>query len=180
MIFLEILAIAVGVIIALTLMVVGLVEAPWPVLLVLLLAGWYSLQRLSIQNEALVNSASKPIVREDAGAESAEQQSTSFSKFVAKQIAVRSQNQAAPVADQETESGLKYRGVSYQPDSTEPQSSETTVHQPDQETASFRGKYRGRNWKRPTVSSTDSQPHLQVRYRGHKVASSNDAHDSKQ
>lgn len=138
MIFLELLAIAVGVIVALALMVVGLVEAPWPILLVLLLAGWYSLQRLSIQNEALVNLASKPTVGEDAETESTEPQSTkstNFSRFVAKSGAVRSQNQAAPVANQETESSLKYRGVSYHHDATEPQSSEATANQPNQEAA---------------------------------------------
>lgn len=180
MIFLELLAIAVGVIIALALMVVGLVEAPWPVLLVLLLAGWYSLQRLSIQNEALVNSASKPTVGEEAGSEPVEQQeqqSIGFSKFVAKQIAVRSRDQTLNIADQEAEADLKYRGVSYHHDSTESQSA-AVVNQPDQETASFKGKYRGRDWKRLTVSPAESQTHLEVRYRGHKVASSNGSNDS--
>lgn len=178
MIFFELLAIAVGVIVALTLMAVGLVEAPWPVLLVLLLAGWYSLQRLSIQNETLINSASKPTVGENSEAKSTELQSTDFSQFVAKQIAVRSQNQAANIVDQETESSLKYRGISYQHDSAESLSSDAPVNQPNQEAAN--GKYRGQNWQRRTVSPTESQPHLEVRYRGHRVASSNGADDSNQ
>ncbi len=174
MIFLELLAIAVGVIVAGTLMVIGLVEAPWPILLVLLLVGWYSLQRLSTQNEALVNSVSEP-TGEGTKSESADHQLTKLNKLVAKQTTVRSLDPATDIAGQVTESGLKYRGISYCHDSADQQLLDTD-DQPDQKTVSLNGKYRGRNWKRPTGSSAESQPQFEVRYRGHKVTSDRPDH----
>lgn len=93
MIFLELLAIAVGVVIAFTLMIVGLVEAPWPVLLVLLIVGWYSLQRLSNQTKIAADltpepTAEEPVEEDDT--KTAHRPATAIKQFVLEQIAVRS------------------------------------------------------------------------------------------
>ena len=182
MIFLELLAIAVGVIVAGTLLVVGLVEAPWPVLLVLLLVGWYFLQRLSTRNETLVNSVSNS-TDEETQPKSAERQLSKLSKLIAKQSPVRLPDQTTGITDQDAEqdleSGLKYRGISYHHDATDQQLLDAD-DQPDQKTVSFKGKYRGRNWKRLTVSTAESQPQFEVRYRGHKVVLSNGSDHSDQ
>ncbi|MGP1385701.1 MAG: DUF4278 domain-containing protein [Thainema sp.] len=178
MIFLELLAIAIGVAVAGTLMVVGLVEAPWPVLLVLLLAGLYSLQRLSTQNEALVNMMAKPTVEKTAPEPTEHQakklDSTKLNQVVAKQVDMRSQDQIAAVASQDTEADLKYRGVSYHHEQSALEASSQTANQQNGDSSTpVKGKYRGRDWQRLTVFADESQIRPTVRYRGHRVASFN-------
>ena len=53
MIFLALLAMAIGTLLVLSLVLVGLVEAPWPVLLVGLLAALYGLQRELTESQAM-------------------------------------------------------------------------------------------------------------------------------
>jgi hypothetical protein len=124
MVFLALLAIAIGVLLSLALVLVGLVEAPWPVLLVGLLVAFYGLQRLLGESQAeeglgeieLSQPSPKPRVK-------------------------------SPVPDAETETAispddqvLTYRGIRYRV--TKPQGHEIPEHTPLVE-----GTYRGHHWQ---------------------------------
>lgn len=155
MVFLAILAIAIGAITALMLMVVGLVEMPWPFLLMLLIGGLYSLQKLSLQSYAFMDTQ-------------ATQQDPGHLKGGDEQK--QSTGTQTTVNVEQTHDALRYRGVRYsqeQPampiESTDNDSPRPVLPQPIQ------GKYRGQQWQRSPLSEPTPTASSEIKYRGHKV-----------
>jgi hypothetical protein len=128
MTFITLLAIAVGIISAAGLMVVGLVEAPWQVLLLGLLAALYGLQR-QVWASDLVAQASRPADPAPAALEGAAAPSTELSKD-------HGAVEGSAEGDQ-----LTYRGILYRTHQSAPE----TV---DPGTAKTEGIYRGQRWQR--------------------------------
>ena len=128
MTFLPLLAIAVGIISAAGLMVVGLVEAPWQVLLLGLLVALYGLQR-QVWASDLVAQASRPADPASAALEGAAAPSTEPSKD-------HGAVEGSAEGDQ-----LTYRGIPYRTHQSAPE----TV---DPGTAKTEGIYRGQRWQR--------------------------------
>jgi hypothetical protein len=151
MVFLALLAIALGVLLALTLVLVGLVEAPWPVLLIGLLAALYGLQRELTESQAVIPpkiTVSKP---------------TSPG---------RDDKPESKVPEKETNSDgedvLTYRGIRYRV--SKPPTHDSHSHEAE---TLVEGIYRGQHWQRWT-SESDGSPQDQTKeseitYRGHKI-----------
>ncbi|MBD2111649.1 MULTISPECIES: hypothetical protein [Cyanophyceae] len=131
MTFITLLATAVGIVSAIALIVVGLVEAPWQLLLFGLLAALYGLQRqiLAIESVAEVGSV---VVPTDVSA-----QKTATSPQP-KQAEVSITDSSSALESESKE--LIYRGIRYsasQPENPPPLSDKK-----------IEGIYRGRPWKR--------------------------------
>ncbi len=132
MAFLAILALTVGAVLLICMGFVGLIEAPWPVLLLLLLSAFYGIQRLSDGQSPVGDplplppdgvTLAPPPVPEDPS--------------------------SSPDPNQ-----LVYRGVPYKPHSaTVPQTEEDAVA-PEAEPIVLEGTYRGCRWRKsiPPIS----------------------------
>ena len=151
MVFLALFAIAVGAFTGLLLMFVGLVEAPWQILLVLLIAGLYSLQRISAETENLPTVLSN--IRET------NIQETDIRKKPEQPIA----KETIQKDTIQPEKGLQYRGARY-PEHHDDAASATDSPQV------VEGTYRGHHWQRSQSAPSNSSPPMEVTYRGHKVA----------
>jgi hypothetical protein len=159
MVLLALLALAIGGLAILALVIIGLVEAPWPLLLVGLLAALYGLQRLlseSYQSSSFLEasistpawqSESKPSnpVSDSTGPETAPKETS---------------------ANEDVE--LVYRGIRYHLST-----SEKSPPQPTQVDDEVGGMYRGQPWHRKVAKSNPAsvhgEPGDEVVYRGHKV-----------
>lgn len=138
MIFIKLLATAVGIVSAIALVVVGLVEAPWQLLLIGLLAALYGLQRQiwACESATQVGSA---IVPTDLNT-----QNSSVLPGPA-QVEASSSNNSAIAASEEQEQEaegeeLIYRGIRYRPSQPE-----NLPPLPDKK---IEGIYRGQPWER--------------------------------
>jgi hypothetical protein len=149
-VLLVLLALTSGVAIVLSLMVVGLLEAPWPILLSLLFLGFFGLQRLTAHATDLT--ASLPTTKTQASSEP---------------------EQPTPPEIQASESQadgqtFTYRGVKYR----SPSSAQPATDEPPSITE---GVYRGQRWQRTNHSDatqqlppSSDQP-SELKYRGHRV-----------
>lgn len=147
MVLLALLAMAIGGLLVLSLVLVGLFEAPWPILLVGLLAALYGLQRLLPEGQGLASLAevepASPVAEPQPGQEQ--------------------QNRGKAAADNDM---LTYRGIRYR--TAQPHDAETHTAEP-----SVEGIYRGQHWQRGADASADSQSSAakasEITYRGHKI-----------
>lgn len=133
MVLIALLAIATGVFLVLCLVLVGLIETPWPVLLGGLLLAFYGLQRLSQQNPV-----PPPIEVKQAAQAKGSQAANPPS---------------APVSPAISDEELVYRGVRYSPHKPTLVTDNTTV---------VEGMYRGQRWHRfrmPAPASQNKTPH---------------------
>lgn len=143
-VLLLLLALTSGVAILLGVMVVGLLEAPWPVLVSLLGLGFWGLQRLAVHATDWDSSLDV--------------------------LSAQSSPEQAPAAQSEESATdhptLTYRGVKYHsPSTTEPSHDEPTT---------IEGVYRGQPWRRSSGDASaqtpsSSEPSSEIIYRGHKV-----------
>jgi hypothetical protein len=157
MVLLALLAIAIGVLLALALVLVGLVEAPWPVLLVGLLAALYGLQRELIESQA-----SSPL------SDIERSQDMELSQHLPNPPAKPQEDPAdntPPDNAGQTDEVLTYRGIRYRvsrPDDHSNHDNDTLVE----------GIYRGQHWQR-WRSTSDGPNHpadtSEITYRGKKV-----------
>lgn len=148
MVFLALLAIAIGVLLALSLVLIGLLEAPWPVLLVGLLVALYGLQRVLGDGQDMplgemdLSDPSPPLTTPKSG------------------------GKEAPPGDQNEL--LTYRGIRYQV----AKSPEPSHPDHDPETL-VEGIYRGQHWQRwrtqPSDNPEATSESAEITYRGHKV-----------
>lgn len=144
-VLLILLALTSGVAILLGLMVVGLLEAPWPILMSSLFLGLFGLQRLAAN-----------AIEWDSDLEASETQVS--------QEKARSVPPESPADDSST---FTYRGVKYRsPSSTKP----TVEEQP----TITEGIYRGQPWRRSSADTSKQAPPSseqppELKYRGHKV-----------
>ncbi|HZG39102.1 MAG TPA: DUF4278 domain-containing protein [Nodosilinea sp.] len=129
MAFITLLAIAVGITSALGLVVVGLVEAPWQVLLLGLLAALYGLQR-QIEASQSVAQAS-----ELEGAQAIASNVTPATPACPESAQASDENGSNP-SDEGHE--LTYRGIRYR----------MTQPTPEASTPKVEGIYRGQRWRR--------------------------------
>ncbi|NJL44630.1 MAG: hypothetical protein HC922_00485 [Leptolyngbyaceae cyanobacterium SM2_3_12] len=157
MTFLALLTMAMGVMLALALGLVGLVETPWPVLLVGLLIAFYSRQRLlgddpdlepSSKVEAELADFRTDFKAGDVGTSPATAPSTP-------QVARSTSPEPGPEPGNEGQSSptpplkeeLTYRGIRYriaQPEAPQTSGSETSKPEP----SVIEGIYRGQRWRR--------------------------------
>jgi len=147
MVFLALLAIAIGVLLVFFLVLVGLVEAPWPVLVLGLLFTLYGLQRMVAEKQPLSLVDIEPQPPADLAApEKVDSTETSPSK----------------------EEVLTYRGIRYRV----AKAPEQDDHSHDDETL-VEGIYRGQHWQRWRATSAENPEacadHSEITYRGHKV-----------
>ena len=155
MVFLALLAIAISVLLAISLVLVGLVEAPWPVLLIGLLAALYGLQRELSESQAIASSVeaetSQPQPEKPSKAEPFSQDSPD-----------------KPSADEDL---LTYRGIRYRV-SKPPEPDRGPSQNHDNDTL-VEGTYRGQHWQRwrhqADGAAKDSSNASEITYRGHKV-----------
>ncbi|MEA5450334.1 DUF4278 domain-containing protein [Leptolyngbya sp. CCNP1308] len=135
MTFIKLLATAVGIVSAIALVVVGLVEAPWQLLLIGLLVALYGLQRQiwACESASQVDSALLPT---DLNA-----RNSSVSTGSAQIEASSSNNSAIAASDPQEAEGeeLIYRGIRYRPSQSD------TPPPPDEK---VEGIYRGQPWER--------------------------------
>lgn len=154
MTFLALLAMTIGVLLALALALVGLIEAPWPVLLVGLLVAFYSLQRLLGDGPELLPPST--IGADGSGPDGSDIQSVGPApsaithRSKASPSAKTGQAGAAPGEDSPPSSltsaageELTYRGIRYR--AVKGTSSET---EPKSESTEVGGIYRGQRWWR--------------------------------
>lgn len=146
MILLVLLALTSVVAIFLGLMVVGLFEAPWPILLSLLFVGLFGLQRLAARATAGDNSwaaAQAPTSAETEQPEPSEASANDGTTFT-------------------------YRGVKYRSTTSPPPAS-------DEQPTITEGIYRGQPWRRTSTDASKQPPSseqpTELRYRGHRVNS---------
>ena len=139
MAFLSLLATAVGILSAMGLVVVGLVEAPWPVLLTGLLAALYGLQRVvNGGGEAQMLGMS---LRLPSPSQTVEHKAPESAAGPAP--ATSPTTATAPPADTAPDTyELTYRGIRYQVKKAPPAS----AAEPDDKPAE--GIYRGQRWRR--------------------------------
>jgi len=143
-VLLILLALTSGVAILLGLAVVGLLEAPWPVLMSFLFFGLLGLQRLAAR-----------AISWDSNLEASETQVS--------QVRERS---APPESPDDDSSTFTYRGVKYRsPSSTKPSA--------DEPPTITEGIYRGQPWRRSSADTSQQSPSAEqppeLKYRGHKV-----------
>lgn len=136
MTFITLLATAVGIVSAIALVVVGLVEAPWQLLLIGLLAALYGLQRQVWACESITQ-VGGAIVPTDLKA-----QNSSVLPSPTQVEAGSSTNSAIAASEQPESEGeeLIYRGIRYRPSQPE-----NLPPLPDKKTE---GIYRGQPWER--------------------------------
>lgn len=136
MTFIMLLATAVGIVSAIALVVVGLVEAPWQLLLIGLLAALYGLQRQIWACESITQVKSA-IVPTDLNA-----QNSSVLPSPAQVEASPPNNSAIAASEQQESDGeeLIYRGIRYRPSQAE-----APPPLPDEK---IEGIYRGQPWER--------------------------------
>ncbi len=152
MVFLALLAIAIGVLLVLSLVLVGLVEAPWPVLLVGLLAAFYGLQRELTESQKFDSLTDLEIPQRPTESATPPSHGAEFPEPSEEQVS----------HDDET---LTYRGIRYRVSKHH----ETEAPQGD---TLIEGTYRGQHWQRrpPTAGTANhSSDTSEVTYRGHKV-----------
>ncbi|PSR19521.1 hypothetical protein C8255_01770 [filamentous cyanobacterium CCP3] len=146
MAFITLLATAVGIISALGLVIVGLVETPWQVLLLGLLAALYALQR-QIRASELVAQASD--IAPDA----------TVAKVSAQPDPIEIASTASAVAEATTDVAddgyeLTYRGIRYRSSHTSPETTSTAKSEGDSSASAntpantVEGIYRGQRWQR--------------------------------
>ncbi|WP_008314254.1 hypothetical protein [Leptolyngbya sp. PCC 6406] len=132
MAFLALLALTVGAVLLICMGFVGLVEAPWPVLLLLLLSAFYGIQRLSDEQSPVGDhrplppdgvTLAPPPVSEDQS--------------------------SSPDSNQ-----LVYRGVPYKPHSADVSQAGEDAVAPEAEPIVLEGTYRGCRWRKsiPPIS----------------------------
>jgi hypothetical protein len=155
MIFLALLAMAIGVLLVLALVLVGLVEAPWPVLLVGLLAALYGLQRELAESQAM-----PPDIAVANHSDPAEEKHHSPPSTA---TATESNSSSSDDGNILTYRGIRYSVAQPKPQKTSSHESEDLVE----------GVYRGHHWQRwQTDTAPDPHPPSQdseITYRGHKV-----------
>lgn len=143
-VLLILLALTSGVAILLGVMVVGLMEAPWPILLSVLFMGLFGLQRLAVR----VAEGNEEIAAWRAPAN------------VAKGPPV------APEAAADDRPTFTYRGIKYHP-------SALTQPPTDEPPTITEGVYRGQRWQRASADAANPTPasgrSLDIKYRGHRV-----------
>lgn len=148
-VFLGMLAIAVSTVLALFLGLVGLLEAPWQVLLGMLLIALYGIQRVSAA--ASMNAVAVP--HQDA-----------HSEAIAPDREAGEKNTAPE--DQADEETMTYRGVPYQ---SKPDTSELAADD-SADTIKLEGVYRGCHWQKSVparLQPQETDPH--ITYRGKKI-----------
>lgn len=136
MTFITLLATAVGIVSAIALVIVGLVEAPWQLLLIGLLAALYGLQRQIWASESITQVGSA-VLPTDLNVESSSVLTNPS------QVEVSTPNNSSIAAPEEKEAEGKeliYRGIRYRPSQPE-----NLPPQPDEKIA---GVYRGQPWER--------------------------------
>ena len=150
------LALAFGGFVVLLVLGIGIFEAPWPVLLGILIIGLLAIQWLSSQGRAIASSSLQP----DGSASDSHASAESIQ----------------PATQSESEPHLVYRGIPYndrnhndvrpeEGDSVTPLGSEHAS-----EPESIQGVYRGQHWHHEnTVNSTQEGPLPDITYRGQKV-----------
>ncbi|MBE9158935.1 hypothetical protein IQ265_19150 [Nodosilinea sp. LEGE 06152] len=142
MAFITLLATAVGIVSALGLVIVGLVEAPWQVLLLGLLAALYALQR-QIQASELVAQASDIVPPEAIAADAP------LDKPNPAGTAESTPGEEAEAAVEAGDAGyeLTYRGIRYR--SSHPSPGASATAKPEGDAAeTTEGIYRGQRWQR--------------------------------
>jgi hypothetical protein len=159
MVFLALLAIAIGVLLAISLVLVGLIEAPWPVLLVGLLAALYGLQRVLVESQALplseIELQSKP---------------QSKTSVLPRDPSTSGIGLSQADSQSQEEDMLTYRGIHYRV----AKAPEQTSRDHNDETL-VEGVYRGQHWQRwranhsAAESSDQTSDASEITYRGHKV-----------
>jgi hypothetical protein len=164
MVFLLILAIALGGLMALALLVVGLVEAPWPVLLVGLLAALYGLQRLRSDSD-------KPAAFTNLSVVTPGWQSEQANHGISQLFLAQTDVPVAPPADptpSDDSDELVYRGIHYHPSTP----SHTPMPQLGKDVM-VEGVYRGKHWQHKLATEKDAAPPADTTdalvYRGHRV-----------
>jgi hypothetical protein len=148
-VFLGMLVIAVSTVLALFLGLVGLLEAPWPVLLGILLVALYAIQRVSVSANTLdAMAASPPATNAEAvtAGRTTDRKSTSVK-----------------TVDEDT---MTYRGVPYQP---KPEVADPTADD-SADTIKLEGVYRGCHWQKSVpahLQPKEADP--DITYRGKKI-----------
>lgn len=157
-------------------LVVGVVEAPWPILLLILVGGLVAMQRLSMQRSpsadllADVNPFRLGIQPPQSPSPSESQRSDNPSPQSSDVPP-----QASSTSDAQVDSIRTYRGVSYDQKTTEPSAVPLTDDAPfDGAQTSpplVEGTYRGQHWQHPRMSSPaeTSQVFAELTYRGVKI-----------
>lgn len=145
MVFITLLATAVGIVSVLGLVIVGLVEAPWQVLLLGLLTALYALQR-QIRASELVAQASD-IAPPQAIAPNATLTSAP-ARLGRTEIAESTSGEEAEVAVEADDAGyeLTYRGIRYR--SSPPPGTSATAKTEGDSANTTEGIYRGQRWQR--------------------------------
>ncbi|PSN20184.1 hypothetical protein C7271_03490 [filamentous cyanobacterium CCP5] len=159
MVLLMLLALAFGGAALFFLVLVGLFEAPWPLLLAGLLLAFFGLQRLSAQSDAEMAESEMPQLSVVKGSPRASTQSNQPSLTSSK----GADSPARPMAEE-----LVYRGIPYthiEPGASPEGSPDTSVV--------LEGTYRGKQWKAKQQSqeraSTARKLSDEIVYRGRKV-----------
>lgn len=148
-VFLGMLAIAVSTVLALFLGLVGLLEAPWQVLLVILLIALYGIQRVSAA--ASMDAMAAPHLAAHGEAIPPDRE------------AVEPPTAPEGKADEAT---MTYRGVPYQP---KPKTSDLAADD-SADTIKLEGVYRGCHWQKSIpahLQPKETDP--QITYRGKKI-----------
>ena len=150
-ILLLLLALTSGVAMALGLVIVGLLEAPWLVLLAILGVGLVGLQRLAA----------------DATAEGDNLWATSGTSSTAD-----IERAVPPESSTDDRSTFTYRGVKY--DSPSPEKSAPAKSSSGDETTVTEGIYRGQPWRRTSTDASEQTPPspesmTEIKYRGQRV-----------
>ncbi|MGG6241853.1 hypothetical protein ACQ4N7_24785 [Nodosilinea sp. AN01ver1] len=151
MAFITLLATAVGIVSVLGLVIVGLVEAPWQVLLIGLLTALYALQR-QIRASELVAQASEiappEAIATDATLPGAPAKPGSTD--ISKEIAASTSHQGAEAAVNEADNGyeLTYRGIRYRSSHSSTASVDKSEDAADTPAHTIEGIYRGQRWQR--------------------------------
>lgn len=151
-VFFGMLAIAVGTALVLFLGLVGLLEAPWPVLLGILLAALYGIQR--------VTTSSTPVALGEEAAPAGSVDAAPVTSAAPKDTPPEGTTAAA-------EPAMTYRGVPYLPKEETP----ATAEGPESAaTLTLEGVYRGCHWQKsvPVHPQAPAQS-AELTYRGHKI-----------
>lgn len=143
-VLLILLALTSGVAILLGVMVVGLMEAPWPLLLSVLFMGLFGLQRLAVR----VAAENEEIATWSAQADTAKAPP------------------ASPEVSADDRPTFTYRGIKYHPSALSKPST-------DESPTITEGVYRGQRWQRASTDATTPRPSsassMEIKYRGHRV-----------
>lgn len=147
MVFFTLLATAVGIVSVLGLVIVGLVEAPWQVLLLGLLSALYALQRQVWASESaaqLSNADISPTIAPNPGQASV----PAKPELVKPEPSASAQSASSDNTEAADDSyELTYRGIRYRPSHATPEGS-SAEQAAKRSGAKTEGIYRGQPWQR--------------------------------